>query len=198
MDSSSTKERAMSECILNDRVQQYLRSMLTLESKDWGSQGPPLRQAFVSQSTPASAGLDSETSPSEPAPLIRLIADCRSQFWRPDSIRLFEELDAHMFERAPELAQVAVRLSSWFRVRDQLQMLLSQMGAKSLAHALHDMATMTAREISISKAGVASRLQKGKARDTVRQAKRIRAEFPNVYSLDPEWFDELIAFSRRG
>jgi hypothetical protein len=95
------------------------------------------------------------------------------------------------FEKFPELKPAAQRIHRWYRVRPELLQLVDKMGNDSLAGKLQLMATMSAREIAILKANISHQRPRWFGPNYRKQAKRIKREFPEVYGLDPTWFDEL-------
>ncbi len=188
--------------------QAYLRSMLLLNPSEWAGRGIAQRSEFL---YPPNKSL-LENSPSQVSPqtpqatgeamdaheLLRLIEDCRNQFWSPESVGLLETLARTNFESAPELATMAKRLVAWHVVREQLRELVMVLGLDSLAGTLHAMATMTAREIALAKFSLEQRQRTRRGHGVSRQAMRIKRQAPEVYRLDSQWLDDVIRFKRRG
>lgn len=181
---------------LTDDQQQYLRSMLALDPNQWGSAGLRQRDAFLHPSGPHPLASNTLEPAIESQALVELIDACLKEFWSPDMPALMERLKLTTFRKAPELQAIAQRLQRWYAVRDQLQGLVAKMGINSLASNLREMATMSARELANAKSNVTRRQREWLGGGYRRQAKRIKAQHPDIYALDPEWFDELIAFRR--
>lgn len=196
---------AMKTSPLTDDQQQYLRSMLALEPNQWASVGLRERNAFLHPSalpslTPIPLAVDeaqdAESRSAESQAVIELINACLKEFWSPEAPALMERLRLTTYEKAPELQAIAQRLLSWYPVRDLIRALVTKMGYNSLASELRNMATMSARELANAKSEATKRQREWLGGGYRRQAKRIKAQHPDIYALDPEWFDELIAFRR--
>jgi hypothetical protein len=101
------------------------------------------------------------------------------------------KLQAVDIEKFPELQSAAQRILRWYQVRRELLELVQKMGKDSLAGKLQLMATMSAREIAFLKMSIFQQEPRWFGPNYRKQARRIKGQYPQVYALDPDWFDEL-------
>jgi hypothetical protein len=187
----------MSDTPEQDALDEYLRGMVMLEPAEWGAKGLPKREAWLRQASRLD-GSPSATPPlddREPASvelLMQSIRTLQERFWSEDSQADLDRLKSYSFANAPELAQVAHRMEAWHRVRPALNQLLLKLGEKSLAPSLLRMATMTSRELAAAKVTLSHGQDAWNAWRFRWQARRIRTQFPDIYALDPEWFEALM------
>jgi len=102
---------------------------------------------------------------------------------RWSAVTITDSFDVCLDEKAPDLNQVAQRLLSWYRVREQIKSLFASMGIPSLANHLMQMATLSARDKAIAQASIAVRKPKSVKRAFRRQAKTIKRDFPEVWNV---------------
>jgi len=190
---------------LTDSEKQFVCSMLTLDSGAWATIGVSHLKSFRSgtdlEGSNDSIGIVIQQSSSDQdracAPqseeLLRLIESCKTHFWSDDAESWFQRLSEANFINAPELKGIAKRLQAWFSTRAKIVELANSMGKKSLASKMKNMATMSASEIAAVKMEIAKYRSRWFVGGYRKQAVRIRSLQPEVYALDAEWFDELIA-----
>jgi len=176
---------------LDERQEQFLRSMLRLEPSQWASDGLGQLESF--RHTPESITAKHAEPPShkEAQEILQLLDTCKKNFWQDRSESWMTKLQAVNFDRFPELQAAAQRIHRWYLVRSELIELAKKMGKDSLAGKLQLMATMSAREIAFLKASISQEEFKWFGPNYRKQSRRIKREYPQVYALDPDWFDEL-------
>lgn len=189
---------------LTDSEKQFVCSMLTLDSGAWATIGVSHLKSFRSGTDfegsndsngiviqQSSSDQDRECAP-QSEELLRLVESCRTHFWSDGAESWFQRLSEANFINAPELKGIAKRLQAWFSTRAKIVELANSMGKKSLASKMKNMATMSASEIAAVKMEIAKYRSRWFIGGYRKQAVRIRSLQPEVYALDPDWFDELI------
>jgi hypothetical protein len=176
---------------LDDRQEMFLRAMLRLEPSQWATEGICQLESFRKTSGPSAARPVEPPSQTEIEEILQLLELCKKNFWHDSSEPWVIKLQEANFEKFPELKPAAQRIHRWYRVRPELLQLVDKMGNDSLAGKLQLMATMSAREMAILKANISHQRPRWFGPNYRKQAKRIKREFPEVYGLDPKWFDEL-------
>ena len=190
---------------LTDSQKQFVRSMLTLDSGSWATVGVSYLESFRSGSNvavskdspriaiqPGASDRDSDSVP-QSEELVRLIESCKTHFWSDDAEPWFQRLSEANFRNAPELKGSAKRLQTWFSSRAKIVELANTMGQQSLASKIKTMATMSASELAAVKTEIAKQRPRWFLGGYRKQASRIKSLQPEVYALDPAWFDDLIA-----
>lgn len=189
---------------LTDSEKQFVCSMLTLDSGAWATIGVSHLKSFRSGTDfegsndsngiviqQSSSDQDRECAP-QSEELLRLVESCKTHFWSDGAESWFQRLSEANFINAPELKGIAKRLQAWFSTRAKIVELANSMGKKSLASKMKNMATMSASEIAAVKMEIAKYRSRWFVGGYRKQAVRIRSLQPEVYALDPDWFDELI------
>lgn len=120
------------------------------------------------------------------------LAECRSNFWKEEDVDLSEILKPDLFANAPELNLAAKRLIGWYQLRNRIDELQRALGNNSLATEIRKLAPMTAREGEALKGNVIRLLQSGKIKNRKRGAKLLKEQFPDIYAMEPEWFEQII------
>jgi hypothetical protein len=176
---------------LDDRQQQFLRTMLTLEPNQWATEGLAQLGAFRHATEPISEKQAEPPSQRQAQEILELLDSCKKVFWQDLSDSCMTKLQAVDIEKFPELQSAAQRILRWYQVRRELLELVQKMGKDSLAGKLQLMATMSAREIAFLKMSIFQQEPRWFGPNYRKQARRIKRQYPQVYALDPDWFDEL-------
>jgi len=176
---------------LDDRQEQFLRTMLTLEPEQWATVGLGELGSFRQRSEPEATKQVPRQDQMQAHEFLQLLDSCKKNFWQDHSEESMTKLREASVEKYPELKAAADRIQRWYHVRPELQELAKKMGKDSLAGKLQLMATMSAREIAILKAKITQQSRIWFGPNYRKQAMRIKRQHPEIYALDPEWFDEL-------
>ena len=176
---------------LDDRQQRFLRAMLRLDPSRWAWDVIAELEVFRNISEQRDSSHTVPPTHYEIKEILDLFINCRRYFWKGLADPWIDKLRTRNFDKFPELQPAAQRLLRWYRVQPQLLQLAKKMSKDSLAAKLMAMATMSAREIASLKVELFERKPKWFGPNYRRQAKWIKRNYPELYALDPEWFDEL-------
>lgn len=176
---------------LDDRQEQFLRTMLTLEPEQWATEALGELASFRQSSEPEATKQAPQQDQMQAHEFLQLLDSCKKNFWQDHSEESMSKLREANIGNHPELKAAADRILRWYRARPELLELAKKMGKDSLAGKLQLMATMTAREIAILKAKISQQSPKWFGPNYRKEAKRVKRLHPEIYALDPEWFDEL-------
>lgn len=122
------------------------------------------------------------------------VAAFRESFWATPVETLVQQLDALDCEHFPEYARSVERLKRAALGRDELAVVIQQLGKKRLfAEYLRRTLTLGPRDIAgIREIVHREMFEQKKAKPFKAAAQKIATDFPAAYAIDREWIDEVI------
>lgn len=150
--------------------------------------GQPVSNALPSQSLQAAAGARS------------VLASIRNQFWTLPLDTLKRQLAEVDLRPYPELSIVVDQLQQAAAVRDDFPRLAKRLDDDlGLFHCVKQSVTMPPRDVAGMKESVMRALLNGENEKTYKAtAKIVKDEFPQIYALQREWFEDILKAKRLG
>lgn len=179
----------------------YLKQQLSLDPRIAADQIVALRNQQLGLTLGGNqAVVENPVAPQPVASARSAIETIRSQFWTlPLDVlnRKLSEIDLRPY---PELATVVEQLQQAAAVRADFPRLAQRLGSDlALFHCVRQSLTMPPRDVAGMKETVMRSLFNG---ETIRSYKAtaqiIREEFPQIYALQYEWFDDILKAKRLG
>lgn len=177
----------------------YLTRQLRMDPRTSAARIIALRRWQLGIESPSSIeSVQRLQSPQAAASSRSAIETIRNQFWSLplDSLNLqLSEIDVRPY---PELANVVDQLKQAAAIRADFPKLAQRLdGDLGLFHCVKQAVTMPPRDVAGMKESVMRRLLAGEdAKSYKAAAKIIKQEFPSIYALQPEWFDDIIKAKR--
>lgn len=137
-------------------------------------------------------------TPQEVASARSAIESIRKQFWSLPLEALNQQLAEIDVRPYPELATVVDQLKQAAAIRADFPKLAQRLdGDLGLFHCVKQAVTMPPRDVAGMKETVMRRLLAGEdVKSYKAAAKIIKQEFPSIYGLQREWFDDIIKAKR--
>ncbi|MCC6508814.1 MAG: hypothetical protein IT423_06885 [Pirellulaceae bacterium] len=172
----------------------YLLHQLKLDPRAAAARIVALRNAELGLDGPDK--IDSRSLQSRQAVVsARTVVDSlRQQFWTLPLEQLQAQLAAINVKPFPELATVVERLQQAAGLRSQFPRLAQRLGDNlGLFHCIKQSLTMPPRDVAGMKESVMRSLLSGeKNREYKAVALLVKQEFPDIYALEHEWFDDIL------
>ncbi len=86
----------------------------------------------------------------------------------------------------------------WHRLRNRIYALREVLGRYSLAMGVHRLAPLRTREAEALKHQILGNIRQGTCNSYRDDAKAIKEKFPDIYALEPDWFEDIIHSKRAG
>jgi hypothetical protein len=175
----------------------YLQRMLKLNPLNEADDAVRLRNRFlgIATSTVAADSSAEETLKLRES-LLKRIDRIRDAFWTADSEALQRNLTSLNVSRHPDLRATVERLLRALEVRPQFPQLLDHRSTDAnLFNVFKRAAIMPRKDAAELKQRLLAKVRtRDQRRRVSRMAKRVKRSFPDLYELEPEWWDQLLSF----
>ena len=179
----------------------YLKQQLQMDPRVAAEQIIALRNTQLGLSSASGSSLASRMQPPQAVAGARsAIATIRSQFWSLPIESLNRQLSEIDLRPYPELANVVDQLKQAAAIRADFPRLAQRLeGDLGLFHCVKQSVTMPPRDLAGMKESVMRALLRGENVKSYKSAaKIIQEEFPRIYALQHEWFDDILKTKRLG
>lgn len=181
----------------------YIKQQLKLDPRASAAKIVALRNAaigFQSAGAKSAAQLQTLQTPQAVEGARSAIESIRRQFWSLPLDKLNEQLSAIDLRPYPELANVVDQLQHAAAVRAQFPKLAQRLsGDLVLFQYIKQSITSPPRDVAGMKESIMRGLLSGdNAKSYKTTAKIIKEEFPGIYALQHEWYDDILAAKKLG
>ncbi len=171
----------------------YIKRQLSIDPRSSASRIIAARNAELGLTIPEKHRPVPIQSPDAVASAQSRIALVRENFWAWPLERIEEQLNAIDSQPYPELAALVLRLKQAALARPEFPKLAARLGANlGLFQCFKQSMTQPPRDVAGMKESVMRSLLRGENLRAYKQAATIiRTEFPRLYALEHEWFDNI-------
>ncbi len=178
----------------------YIKQQLKLNPRTSSAKIVALRNAAIGFQSASDKSAQQLQTPQAVADARKAIESIRRQFWSLPLDSLNQQLSAIDLQPYPELANVVDQLKQAAAVRAQFPKLAERLqGDLGLFHCIKQSITSPPRDVAGMKESIMRGLLSGNnAQSYKKTAKIIREEFPGIYALQHEWYDDIIGAKKLG
>lgn len=174
---------------------EYLKRQLELDPRTSAARIIALRGRQLGLATATrKEAIQSLQTPQAVAGARSALESIRSQFWTLPLDQLHQQLAEIDLRPYPELANVVEQLQQAATIRAEFPKLAQRLnGDLGLFHCVKQSVTMPPRDVAGMKESVMRSLLAGEnVKSYKSSANIIKTEFPQIYALQREWFDDIL------